>query len=118
MRNKAVQKDRVNHVVEGLKVCFLNMRGLLKHLDEPRMFSDEHKPHLICLNETNLDSDVADNELRLEGFHKIFRNDRIRDGGGVVIYVRNNIKCKILEDFGDDLEPSLLSSWFLMLNVY
>ena len=65
------------------------------------MFSDEHSPHLICLNETRSDSDVADNELRPEGFHKIFRKDRTKDGGGVAIYVRNNI---IREDFGDDLE--------------
>ena len=52
MRNKAVHKDMVNRVVKGLKVCFLNIRGLFKHLDELRLFSDEHKPHLICLNET------------------------------------------------------------------
>ena len=28
MCNKAVHKDRVNRVVKGLKVCFLNIRGL------------------------------------------------------------------------------------------
>ena len=88
MRNKAVHKDRVNRVIKGLKVCFLNIRGLFKHLDELRLFSDEHSPHLICLNETKLDSDVADNELRLEGFHEIFRKDRDKNGGGVAIYVR------------------------------
>ena len=42
--------------------------------------------------------------VSLEGFHKIFRKDRDKNGGGVAIYVRNNIKCKIREDFGDDLE--------------
>ena len=104
MRNKAVHKDRVNHVIKGLKVCFLNIRGLFKHFDELRLFSDEHSPHLICLNEKKLDSDVADNKLRLEGFHEIFRKDCDKNGGGVAIYVRSNIKCKIREDFGDDLE--------------
>ena len=104
MRNKAVHKDRVNRVIKGLKVCFLKIRGMFKHLDELRLFSDEHSPNLICLNETKLDSDVADNELRLEGFHEVFRKDRDKNGGGVAIYVRSNIKCKIREDFGDDLE--------------
>ena len=65
----SVHKDRVNRVIKGLKVCFLNIRGLFKHLDELRLFSDEHSPHLICLNETKLDSAVADKEFRLEGFH-------------------------------------------------
>ena len=73
-------------------------------MDEPRLFLDEHKPHLLCLNEMKLDSDVADNELRVEGFHETFRKDCPKDGGGVAIYVRNNIKCKMREDFGDDLE--------------
>ena len=68
MPNKAVHKDRVNRVMKGLNVCFLNIRGLFKHLDELRLFSDEHSPHLICLNKTKLDSDVVDNELRPEGF--------------------------------------------------
>ena len=85
MRNKAVHKDRVNRVVKGLKLCFLNISGLFKHLDELRLFSDEHSPHLICLNETKLHSDVADNELRLEGFHEIFRKDRDKNGGGVAM---------------------------------
>ena len=42
--------------------------------------------------------------MKLEGFHEIFRKDRDKNGGGVAIYVRSNIKCKIREDFGDDLE--------------
>ena len=107
MCNKAIHKDRVSRVIKGLKICFLNIRGLFKHLDELRLFSDEHSPHLICLNETKLDSDVADNELRLERFHEIFRKDRDKNGGGVAIYVRSNIKCEIREDFGDDLSISV-----------
>ena len=81
MRNKAVHKDRVNRVLKGLNACFLNIIGLFKHLDELRLFSDDHSPHLLCLNETKLDSDVADNELRLEGFHEIFRKDRDKKWG-------------------------------------
>ena len=88
MRKKAANKDRISRVVKGLKVCFLHIRGLFKHLDELRLFSDEHNLHLISLNETKLDSDVADNELRQEGFHEIFRKDRTKDGGGVAIYAR------------------------------
>ena len=73
-------------------------------MDEFRLFSDEHSPHLICSNETKLDSDVADNKLRLKWFHEIFQEDRDKNWGGVAIYVRSNIKCKIREDFGDNLE--------------
>ena len=94
MHNKAVHRDRVNRVIKGLKVCFLNIKGLFKQLDELWLFSDEHSPHLICLNERKLDSDIRD-KVRLEGFHEIFQKDRDKNGGGVAIYVRSNIKCKI-----------------------
>ena len=118
MRNKAIHKDRVNRAVKGLKVCFLDIRGLFKHLDELRLFSDEHSPHLICLNETKLDSDVADNELRPERFYEIFRKDHDKNGGGVAIYVRSNVKCKIREEFGDDLESISVELEVPMLNLY
>ena len=39
---------------KGLKVVFLNIDSLYKHLDELKLFSDEHSPHVICLNETKL----------------------------------------------------------------
>ena len=94
MHNKAVHRDRVNRVIKGLKVCFLNIKGLFNQLDELWLFSDEHSPHLISLNERKLDSDIRD-EVRLEGFHEIFQKDHDKNGGGVAIYVRSNIKCKI-----------------------
>ena len=30
--------------------------------------ADEHKPHIICLNEMKLDNDVKDEELAIDGF--------------------------------------------------
>ena len=57
---------------------------------------DEHNPHLICLNETKLDSDVADNELRPEGFHEIFRKDapvsKIRIRGSNLPYIAADVR--------------------------
>ena len=66
------------------------MNSLLKHLDELRIMADEHKPHIIYLNETKLDNDVRDEELAIDGLHKIIRKDRIRNGGGVAMYVKEN----------------------------
>ena len=66
--------------------------------------SEEHKPQVLCLNETKLDSTVRDNDLTIKGFHPIFRKDRDRHVGGVAIYIRNEIKFLQREDMKTDFE--------------
>ena len=89
---------------KGLKVVFLNINSLYKHLDELKLFSDEHSPHVICLNETKLNQDICDELLQIDGFQKIIRKDRSRHGGGVAIYVKDGIKCQKREDFNSNVE--------------
>ena len=88
----------------GLKVCCLNINSLLEHIDQLRIFREEHKPHVLCLNETKLDSTVMDNDLTIECFHLIFRKDHDRHGGGVATYMRNEIKFLQREDMKTDFE--------------
>ena len=66
--------------------------------------ADEHKPHIICLTETKLDNDVRDKELATAGFHKIIRKDRTRSGGGVALYIKENLNFKVRHDFILDIE--------------
>ena len=37
---------------------------------------EEFSPHIICLNETKLNSNIGNDELRIEGYHEIIRKDR------------------------------------------
>ena len=89
---------------KGLKVVFLNIDSLHKHSDELKLFSDEHSPHVICLNETKLNQEICDELLHIGGFQKIIRKDSFRHGGGVVIYVKDGIKCQKQDDFNSDIE--------------
>ena len=87
-----------------LKVVFLNINSLYKHLDELKLFSDEHSPHVVCLKETKLNQDICDELPQTDGFQKIIRKDRSRHGGGVAIYVKDAIKCQKRYDFNSDIE--------------
>ena len=50
---------RVIHSTKnGLKVTFLNIDSLNKHIDELRIFSEQHSPHIIYLNETKLSEEM------------------------------------------------------------
>ena len=51
---------------------------------------------ILVLTETKMDSSFPNAEFRIDGFSSPFRFDRNRFGGGVLIYVREDITCKQL----------------------
>ena len=65
---------------------------------------EEFSPHIICLNETKLNSDIGNDGLRIEGYHEIIGKDRSRHGGGVAMYVRNELSFMTRHDLVLDNE--------------
>ena len=63
---------------------------------------NEHKFHILGLNETRLSKDITDSEVELEGF-EIHRKDRDVNGGGVAIYVNSSISHNRRYDIDDPL---------------
>ena len=51
---------------------------------------DNHQFDILGLNETRLDKVISDSEVRIGGYD-IYRGDRNTSGGGVAIYVNQNI---------------------------
>ena len=51
------------------------------------------KLDILILTETKLDSTFPEKQFLIPGYKKSFRRDRNRDGGGVMIYVREDIPC-------------------------
>ena len=56
--------------------------------------------HIIAITETWLDKKIEDAEVDIPGY-KIYRKDRDADGGGVAVYVRNDLSVIRLEDLED-----------------
>lgn len=48
---------------------------------------------ILCFTETQLDCNVCDNEILLNGYDTIFCRDRNSHGGGILIYVSLTIKA-------------------------
>ena len=63
---------------------------------------NEHKFHILGLNETRLSKDITDPQVELEGF-EIHRKDRDVNGGGVAIYVNSSISHNRRYDIDDPL---------------
>ena len=51
---------------------------------------------VLIITETKLDDTFPSAQFIIEGFSEPFRRDRNRNGGGVMIYVRHGIPCRLL----------------------
>ena len=45
---------------KDIKICDLNIDRLMDHLDQLRIFTETHRPHILCLNDTKLDDNTRD----------------------------------------------------------
>ena len=82
---------------KGLKCLQFNIVSLTKNIDELRSILLNNDVHVCALNETRLDKDIDNSEINVHGY-TIVRKDRNRNGGGVAIYVQNDIKYTVIED--------------------
>ena len=53
---------------QGLKIGCLNIRGLLSKIDELKIILDECNVDITGVCETCIDSNVADNEISIDGY--------------------------------------------------
>ena len=86
------------------KFMSLSIFSLLPHLDNLRLLVDDEKPHIMCINETKLDSSIGDSLIPIDDY-VIVRKDRNVHGGGVAPYVHQNAQFELREDLiCDELE--------------
>ena len=71
------------------KVMSPNIFPLLPHIDELRILAADEKPHVIGINETEIDSAIDDSHIALDEYD-VIRKDRNSVGGGVALYVHKS----------------------------
>ena len=77
---------------------YCNCRSLLPKLDELILINSVDKFDTIFLTETWLHSNITDRVVNIQNY-SIFRHDRHKcKGGGVAIYVKNNVLFEELSD--------------------
>lgn len=86
---------------KGLHFIHFNIRSLFPKLAELKTFISKYKFAVIALSETWLDSSVTDSEVHLDGF-SIVRRDRDRQGGGVCLYISNDLAFTERKDLDTD----------------
>ena len=109
---------------KGLKIVHLNIHFLYPKIDEIKLMLSQNTFDILCICETFLNETFADFEVSLENY-KLFRRDRQTNGGGLIIYVREEIPCEQISDFANSSLESLWleikqpnSKSFLLAYVY
>lgn len=88
----------------GLHFIHLNIRSILPKIDELREIAIKTRAAVFGITETWLDESVFDSEIIIPGY-SIVRRDRNREGGGVCLFIRNNLTFNNRIDlYIDDLE--------------
>ena len=88
------KQQKIEHA-ENTRICHLNIHSIRNKFDTLDEFV---KAFDICLiSESKLDNTFPINQLSIRGY-KVFRRDRNRFGGGLMLYINENIPCKTLTD--------------------
>lgn len=74
----------------------LNINSLQNKFEELKLINDKLKASVIILTETKIDSTYPDSQFKLNNY-RLFRNDRVKGGGGVLAYVGSGISSKRLK---------------------
>ena len=90
---------------------------MLPKFDQLNLAVDLHHPHVICIVETWLCNDILDNELFISGY-QLFRFDRNRHGGGILMYVNNTFTVQFNPSPPFPLELMSLSIIVMYLFMY
>ena len=91
---KAAKNIRINNI-NKLIFGHLNINSLRNKFD---LLYEQIKGSIgiFMISETKLDDSFPQGQFLIEGFHSPFRFDRNKTGGGILLYVREDIPAKVL----------------------
>ena len=90
---------------------YYNARSLLPKFDHLILSIATYSPHIVCIVETWLCSEINSSEIDIPGY-QLYRKDRNRQGGGVLMYVTDCMLVSMFPDPGPHLELLTLSVRF------
>lgn len=93
----------------ALHILYQNVRGLRTKLPNFKLSVIAGSFDMIAVTETWLNDNISDEELADDNYN-IFRRDRDliqtkkKDGGGVLLLVRDNLSAKCVPEMSSDFE--------------
>ena len=95
-----------------LIIGHLNVNSLRNKFEMLEEFIED-KIDISLISETKLDSSFPTWQFVIKGYSTPFRLDRNQNGGGLLLYVREVISCKILKEYTPEKPVK-----YLLLKIY
>ncbi|MCG8113419.1 MAG: reverse transcriptase domain-containing protein [Candidatus Thiodiazotropha taylori] len=92
---------------KGMRIGHLNIQGLCGKIDQVRLMltSENNLVHIFGISESKLKDMHPENVFFIDGYQTPIRKDRIEGGGGIIVYIKENIIYKRRNDLeSNDLE--------------
>ena len=81
-----------NGILGSIQLNSTESAGTHAKIDYIRyLFSCDSTPDVVCIIESKLCKNICDSEISIQGY-KLFRKDRNRRGGGVLIYCKDSLQ--------------------------
>ena len=103
-----IRKNNVGRLIIG----HLNINSLRNKFEALKNLM-QGKVDIFIISETKIDESFPLNQFLIDGFSAPFRLDRNDEGGGIIIYIRDDIPCKELTSH----LPSNIEGIFIELNL-
>ena len=105
MRDKMIRGENVDNIVVGT----VNINSISPKFDEFKLMVSGYFD-VIIVTETKLDDSFPKAQFCIDGFSIPYRLDRNRNGGGLMIYVRDDTTSKMLSKHNvfEDIEDAFI----------
>ena len=89
-----IHKQKLNNP-KNIIIGHLNINSLRNKIDFTRILFGKNID-ILLLSETKLDQSFPERQFSIDGF-RTFRKDRNQNGGGLIIYVNQDLACKVID---------------------
>ena len=89
-------------------IAYLDINSLQNKINALRVITKSFALDILCINETELDDSCPDHQFKIDGYQfPPFREDRNKFGGGKIVYVKDGLIVKRLNDFETNISETL-----------
>ena len=99
--------------INKLVISHLNINSLSNKFDQLKLII-KNKVDILVITETKLDSSFPDSQFIIDGFRQPYRLDRNKHGGGVMIFVSEDITSKLVSKH---TLPNDIEGMFIEINL-
>lgn len=94
------------------KIIYINARSVLKNFNEIQLLVDTQNPMILMCSEARITEIMATSEYSIDNFNSVQCLSHNRHTGGDIIYIKKQIKFKVIENKSVDR-----MFWYLIIEI-